>query len=105
LTRVSTEEIRFVLGLNRPDACRIHNLGRRVLDAMTQLGWTKATKNIRCHKQGQEGQPVAGYFRPAHSPDEPAEALAEPAKKGEDVGAEIDALVVAMKGREKRQRQ
>jgi hypothetical protein len=63
--RVSTDAIRNCLFMDSKDAYRIHNMGRRILDAMTQLGWTKATNNIRCHPQGGEGHATSGYFRPA----------------------------------------
>ena len=97
--RIGTGAIRSKLGLSGPDACRIHNLGRRIHDAMTQLGWTKATKNIRCHKQGEEGQSVVGYFRPAQKPDEAAEQPAKAVKKDKDIGGmpDIDELVAAMR--------
>jgi hypothetical protein len=60
--RVGTEDIRLSLGMTAADATRTHNIGRKILDAMTVLGWTKAPKNILCHKGGH---PVAGYYRPA----------------------------------------
>jgi hypothetical protein len=102
--RVSTEAIRNELHISKADACRIHNLGRRIHDDMTQLGWTKATKNIRCHKQGEEGQSVAGYFRPAQKPDEADEQPAKAAKKDKDVGGgpDMNELVAAMRDRPQR---
>ena len=59
--RVSAEDIRIVLGMTRADAVRSHNIGRRIFDAMTALGWTKAKRTIRCH---QGDQPTTGYTRP-----------------------------------------
>lgn len=59
--RVSTQDIRFALGMNTADAVRAHNIGRRILEAMMVLGWTKAPGTIRCHK-GQDA--TTGYTRP-----------------------------------------
>jgi GNAT superfamily N-acetyltransferase len=59
--RVSTEDVRFVLGLNGADAARSHGIGRRIFDAMTVLGWTKAQGTLRCHKDRQS---TTGYTRP-----------------------------------------
>lgn len=59
--RVSTQDIRNVLGMARADAVRVHGLGRRILEAMMVLGWTKAPGTIRCHK-GQDA--TTGYTRP-----------------------------------------
>ena len=68
--RVSTQGVRIHLGLLEVDALRFHNYGRRTLDAMTTLGWTKARGSLRCHK---DRQPTTGYTRPL--PDGPPKAL------------------------------
>ena len=59
--RVSTADIRAHLGMKPADAIRAHNTGRRIFDAMTVLGWTKAAATLRCHKGDQ---PTTGYTRP-----------------------------------------
>jgi hypothetical protein len=59
--RVSTRDIRSVLFITPVDATRSHNIGRRISEAMMELGWTKAPGTIRCHK-GE--QPTSGYTRP-----------------------------------------
>jgi hypothetical protein len=75
--RVSTADIRAHLGMTQADALRSHNFGRRTLDAMTVLGWTKARGTIRCHKKQRPTlcgepdptytQPTSGYTRPLSS--------------------------------------
>lgn len=81
--RVSTKDVRNVLGLMPADATRSHNIGRRILDAMKVLGWVKALGTIRCHKDQQS---TSGYTRPLPfgpldgTPTWPA------AQNGEDMG-------------------
>jgi predicted P-loop ATPase len=75
--RVSTADIRAHLGMQPVDAARSHGIGRRILDAMKALGWTKARGTLRCHKkQGpmiggtpdpSYTQPTKGYTRPLSS--------------------------------------
>ena len=59
--RVSTGDIRLKLGMTSADAVRSHTIGRRIFEAMSSLGWTKAPDTLRCHKH--EG-PTTGYSRP-----------------------------------------
>ena len=59
--RVSTQDVRNKLGMMAADAARSHGIGRRIFDAMTMLGWTKAPGTLRCHK---DHQPTTGYTRP-----------------------------------------
>jgi hypothetical protein len=59
--RVSAQDIRFQLNMTGADAARSHNIGRRITEAMMELGWTKAAGTIRCHKGDQ---PTTGYTRP-----------------------------------------
>ncbi len=59
--RISTADIRAKLLMKPEDSFRCHNLGRRILDAMTTLGWTKAPGRLRCHKSDQA---TKGYTRP-----------------------------------------
>jgi len=47
--------------MSRADAVRAHGIGRRILEAMMALGWTKAPRTLRCHK-GQDA--TTGYTRP-----------------------------------------
>ena len=56
--RVSAQDIRIKLGMTAADAARSHGIGRRILEAMMALGWTKASGTIRCHK---EQAPMIGY--------------------------------------------
>jgi predicted P-loop ATPase len=59
--RVSTCDIRIALGMAPADAARSHNAGRRISEAMMELGWTKAPRTLRCHR---DHQPATGYTRP-----------------------------------------
>ena len=59
--RVSTAEVRSMLGMFPSDALRSHGAGRRIAEAMMALNWTKAPATIRCHKGAQ---PTTGYTRP-----------------------------------------
>jgi hypothetical protein len=59
--RVSAQDIRFALGMMPADAAKSHGVGRRILEAMMALGWTKASGTIRCRKGDQ---PMTGYTRP-----------------------------------------
>ena len=59
--RISAQDIRDQLTMSKADAARSHNIGRRIAEAMTELGWTKAAGTIRCHKGDQ---PTTGYTRP-----------------------------------------
>jgi hypothetical protein len=68
--RVSTRTIRGAMGFGPADACRMQNYGRRINEAMMQLGWTKAPNTIHCHKQEEDGHPTSGYFRPTQNPNE-----------------------------------
>ena len=58
--RVSSQDIRNALFMTQADAVRSHGIGRRLLEAMMALGWTKAPATIRCHKGDQ---PTTGYTR------------------------------------------
>ncbi|HML07279.1 MAG TPA: VapE domain-containing protein [Xanthobacteraceae bacterium] len=64
--RVSAQDIRGALGMANADAVRSHNIGRRIAEAMMELGWTKASGTIRCRKGEQA---TTGYIRPL--PDRP----------------------------------
>lgn len=59
--RVSTADVRCVLGMLPSDALRSHNAGRRIAEAMMTLNWTKAQGRLRCHKGDH---PTTGYTRP-----------------------------------------
>ncbi len=70
--RISIADILNHFGMTTADTVRVHSLGRRILDAMTTLGWTKAPGTLRCHKgkdyQGKDYQPTTGYTRPLDGP-------------------------------------
>jgi hypothetical protein len=60
--RVSNREVRDKLGLFGVSAHSMRDLGRRISDAMTSLGWTKANGTLVCrHGRSAEG----GYRRNA----------------------------------------
>ena len=90
--RVSTHVVRTVLGLTAGDAARSHGIGRRILDAMTMLGWTKARGTLRCHR---DEQPTTGYTRPLPFGPRDAPPLQPATQTAEDVGIpdEIDAAL------------
>ncbi len=77
--RVSAEDIRSALWMTRADAARSHGIGRRILEAMMALGWTKAKGTIRCHK-GE--QPTTGYTRPLPSGSGPRGATGPQGSRG-----------------------
>ena len=73
--RVSIADIRVHLGMTAADAARSHGIGRRIMEAMMTLGWTKALGTLRCHKAQPQRigaiepdprytQPTTGYTRP-----------------------------------------
>jgi Virulence-associated protein E len=62
--RISAQDIRARVGLTPADAARSHNIGRRILEAMMVLGWTKAPRTLRC-RPGEEA--TTGYSRPVLS--------------------------------------
>jgi hypothetical protein len=86
--RVSTADIRLELGMTVADATPAHGIGRRILDAMKTLGWTKAKGTIRCHK----GRPsITGYTRPvSFGPPEHPRPSHEPIPPISDVGKATD---------------
>ena len=63
--RVSNAAIRNKLGITGADTVRLHGLGRKIAEAMMQLGWTKADDPLRCTKGGPKER---GFRRPCTEP-------------------------------------
>jgi hypothetical protein len=59
--RVSNKDVRSKLGILGIEALRMRDIGRRMSDAMMELGWTKVAGTLVC-KRG--GDPEGGYRRP-----------------------------------------
>jgi hypothetical protein len=59
--RVSNKDVRSKLGILGIEALRMRDIGRRVSDAMMELGWTKVASTLVCKRRGD---PEGGYRRP-----------------------------------------
>lgn len=63
--RVSNATIRHRLGITGADTVRLHGLGRKIAEAMMQLGWSKPDDPLRCTKGGSKER---GFRRPCIAP-------------------------------------
>ncbi len=81
--RVSTADVRSMLGMFPSDALRSHDAGRRIAEAMMTLNWTKAPGTIRCHKGDQA---TSGYTRPLPCGPRNARPLHPASQTADDVG-------------------